>query len=79
MARSPGTYCTVPAHQDGEHDAGCVPPADPGNPELRLLRAIFGLCGICDNQDQHHHTDEEYAAAISGHPYEPGRNHRHDV
>lgn len=63
MARHPGAMCTVPEHQDGEHDASCCPPADPGNPELRLLRAIFGLCPICDVEAPHGHTDAEYEAA----------------
>ena len=63
MARDPGTYCTVRKHQDGQHDAGCLPPADPRNPELRLLRAIFGLCSLCDREDEHEHADEEIRAA----------------
>lgn len=63
MARAPGAYCTVPEHQDGEHSAACLPPADPGNPELRLIRAIWGLCSICDETTEHEHTDAEYRAA----------------
>lgn len=43
------TYCTQD-HEPGNHDASCMPPAEPGNPELRLLRAIFGLCPYC-NED----------------------------
>lgn len=51
------TYCTSPVHRDGEHNQSCMPPADPGNPELRLLRAIFGLCADCDRTDEHEHTE----------------------
>lgn len=49
------TYCTNPSHQPGQHSAACCPPAEPGNPELRLLRAIFGLC---DRTDKHDHERE---------------------
>jgi hypothetical protein len=49
------TYCTQ-GHADGEHDASCMPPADPSNPELRLIRAIFGLCAECDRTDMHGHA-----------------------
>lgn len=55
------TYCTR-GHQPGEHDASCMPPADPANPELRLLRAIYGLCSLCDRTDEHEHPDEELLA-----------------
>ena len=48
-------YCTEPPHQDGEHDPACAPPADPGNPELRLYRAIWGLCPDCDKAEDHEH------------------------
>lgn len=30
-----------------------LPPADPDNPETRLLRAIFGACPDCDETDPH--------------------------
>lgn len=53
-------YCSNPLHVPGEHDATCVPPADPTNPELRLLRAIFGLCPLCDKTENHNHTVSEY-------------------
>jgi hypothetical protein len=52
MAKS---YCTNPDHHDGDHDQSCMPPAEPMNGELRLLRAIFGLCGFCDRKDPHEH------------------------
>jgi hypothetical protein len=47
--------CTVPGHGDGEHNQSCVPPADPAYLALRLLRAIYGLCPDCDNEDHHDH------------------------
>jgi hypothetical protein len=56
--RHPGAYCTVPAHRNGEHDQDCVPPADPGNQELRLIRAIWGLCALCDRKDEHDHPED---------------------
>lgn len=52
-------YCTIPAHQDSEHDASCLPPADRNSPELRLIRAIWGLCGACDRTDDHDHDHDE--------------------
>lgn len=55
MARSPGSPCTNPDHQDGDHGIECMPPADPAWPELRLLRAIYGLCPNCDIEDEHEH------------------------
>ena len=54
-------YCT--RHQPGEHDRSCVPPANPHDPELRLLRAIYGLCALCDNDQPHEHADAEYTEA----------------
>lgn len=58
MAKS---YCTNPDHRDGDHDQSCMPSADPNNPELRLLRAIFGMCSDCDHPDpSHHETDDDY-------------------
>lgn len=36
--------CTVPGHQPGEHTQECVPPANPDVPEIRLIRALHGLC-----------------------------------
>ncbi len=56
MART--TYCTNPAHGYGEHDVTCVPPAEPGNPELRLIRAIYGLCPDHDSCTPLDHPDE---------------------
>jgi hypothetical protein len=53
----PRAYCTNPVHRPGEHSAACCPPAEPGNPELRLLRAIFGLCGLCDETEPHEHDE----------------------
>ena len=50
------TYCTNSDHGYGEHDATCMPPAEPGNAELRLLRAIFGLCPLCDKVEEHEHV-----------------------
>jgi hypothetical protein len=47
-------YCTK-FHKDGEHDQSCMPPANPNNPELRLMRAIWGLCPYCDNTEEHNH------------------------
>lgn len=49
------TYCTNPEHGDGEHDQSCVPPAEPDNPELRLYRAIYGLCPFCNQTEEHDH------------------------
>jgi hypothetical protein len=51
-------YCTNPDHQPGEHDRTCMPAAEPDNPELRLLRVIFGMCPYCDNPDEHEHETE---------------------
>lgn len=48
-------YCTNPEHGDGEHSPSCMPPADPANPELRLIRAIWGLCPVCDETGEHAH------------------------
>ena len=47
-------YCTK-FHRDGEHDQSCIPPAEPKNKELRLIRAIWGLCPDCDNKEEHEH------------------------
>ena len=55
-------HCTNPEHQPGDHDASCMPPADPNNPELRLLRAIYGLCSLCDRTEDHTHPDAELLA-----------------
>jgi hypothetical protein len=54
-------YCSQ-GHRYGEHDASCIAPADPDDPELRLLRAIFGLCPLCDRTDDHRHSREEILA-----------------
>jgi hypothetical protein len=51
-------YCTNPEHKDGEHTAACTPPAEPCNKELRLIRAIFGLCPDCDRTSRHDHCYE---------------------
>jgi hypothetical protein len=53
------SYCTNKSHGYGEHDASCCPPADPRDPELRLIRAIFGLCSLCDVTDPHSHVPED--------------------
>lgn len=50
------TYCTKPEHRDGEHSVDCIPPAEPDNPELRLIRAIWGLCPECDLTEPHVHV-----------------------
>lgn len=56
---NPGArYCTNPDHLDGEHNASCAPPAEPCNQELRLIRAIHGLCPDCDRADLHDHCYE---------------------
>lgn len=47
-------------HEYGEHDITCAPPANPNSPEIRLLRAIYGLCPLCNITDDHEHTDKEY-------------------
>lgn len=62
------TYCTK-GHGYGQHDASCMPPADPANPELRLIRAIFGLCPECNNRGLHVHQIPESMAGcwIDGH------------
>jgi hypothetical protein len=52
------SYCTK-GHGYGEHDASCLPPADRHDPELRLLRAIFGLCSLCDVAEPHSHIPED--------------------
>jgi hypothetical protein len=52
------TYrCT--RHPVGEHDRTCVPPADPSNPELRLLRAIYGLCPDHDQCPPGAHDEDQ--------------------
>jgi hypothetical protein len=55
----PLTHYTNQKHVPGEHNASCAPPADPRNPELRLLRAIFGLCAFCDSPLPHEHSPAE--------------------
>lgn len=32
-----------------------IPKADPDSPETRLLRVIFGLCPLCDVEEEHAH------------------------
>lgn len=61
------TYCTNPAHRDGEHGLSCLPPPDPANPELRLIRAIWGLCGLCDRTDYHDHDEDRPRRAARRH------------
>lgn len=58
--RSGKLGCTNRAHRPGDHDATCVPPAAPDDAALSLLRAIYGLCPLCDNTDEHGHTAQEY-------------------
>lgn len=54
-------YCTNPGHREGDHNRECTPPANPGNPELRLMRAIYGLCPYCnhDADGSHYDGDDE--------------------
>lgn len=59
------SYCTKGC-EPGMHDMSCMPAADATDPELRLLRAIFGLCPICDSMHEHEHSDEEYLDATHG-------------
>jgi hypothetical protein len=47
-------YCTK-GHGLGQHHVDCIPPADPNDLELRLIRVIFGLCPDCDMTDYHEH------------------------
>lgn len=54
-------FCTDPSHRPGQHNAECLPPADPADPELRLMRAIFGLCGLCKETEPHEHDPGETA------------------
>ena len=62
-------YCMIPEHKDGEHGPECIPPAEPGNPELRLIRAIWGLCPDCDRTGDHTHPG--YAAVMNTPGYLP--------
>jgi len=58
-------YCTrSPQHQPGEHDVSCLPSADPGNLELRLIRLLTGACPECDVTTEHEHPCR--CAASSG-------------
>jgi hypothetical protein len=50
------TACTM-GHSNGEHNSSCVPPADPGNLDLRLLRTIYGLCPDCNQITPHEHEE----------------------
>ncbi len=45
-------YCDDPEH---EHDASCIPPANPQDNDLRLLRAVYGLCPDCNKAGTHTH------------------------
>jgi hypothetical protein len=49
-------YCTVLGHKAGDHDQACIPDAVPDCPELRLIRAIWGLCPDCNNPEEHEHS-----------------------
>jgi hypothetical protein len=53
-------YCTDSSHGEGEHNRGCIPPADPLDAALRLIRAIYGLCSLCDVTQDHEHDQAEY-------------------
>jgi GNAT superfamily N-acetyltransferase len=55
--KRPDTYCGNPAHGYGEHDQFCMPPADPRSPEIRMIRAIWGLCAWCNRTDMHDHPE----------------------
>ena len=35
-------------------------PLDPGNPETRLLRVIFGYCPDCEHDDTVHHDGDDH-------------------
>ena len=61
-ARWTRVYCTKAEHGYGKHDASCISPAEPGNPELRLLRAIWVLCPDHDSCTPASHPDEENTA-----------------
>lgn len=50
-------YCTMPEHGYGEHTVACVPLADQNDKQLRLLRAIWGLCPDCNRTDEHEHRE----------------------
>ena len=56
-------YCLNASHVEGDHDASCMPPADPADTHLRLLRVIFGLCADCDRADDHEHPCRVCGAA----------------
>ena len=47
--------CEAEGHEPGDHTAECISPAEPDNPELRLLRALHGLCPDCDRKHPHTH------------------------
>lgn len=36
---------------------------EPGNKHVRLLRAVFGLCPDCDNEEPHEHNNAEGSKA----------------
>lgn len=40
-------------------DGSEMPAADPSDPEVRLLRAVFGLCPDCDSKEPHSHEGDE--------------------
>ena len=48
------------AHKDG------MPPADPADREVRLLRAIYGLCPECDREDEHEHGKQAARVTVTG-------------
>jgi hypothetical protein len=45
-------------HRQDQHTAACIPAADPRDKDLRLIRAVFGLCPDCDRTDVHSHMLE---------------------
>jgi hypothetical protein len=57
----PGRDCSQ-GHRPGEHDITCCPPADPDDAATRLLRAIYGLCSLCDRTEPHGHSRDEVLA-----------------
>lgn len=51
-----------------EQERDEIPDADPANKELRLLRAIYGLCPDCDIREKHSH-DSNPETRVSGPTY----------
>jgi hypothetical protein len=50
------SYCPK-GHEYGQHDMSCMPDAAPALPELRLVRAIWGLCPDCNRTEPHYHRE----------------------